>query len=221
MQKNGADIGTLDLSDRHFFTALYHGAHSCTSSGRYSVFPFMFIDLDCLKQINDRQGHHAGDHYLIQFAKVLQSCLRGSDIFARVGGDEFAVLFPECPMETAVKTDGGNPFPDDGTVQSPFSFSFGVSAHLITRKNRQKTYSAGRTRRCTGIKRTDQDRGGGTNALTFTDCSCIFFYFNQRYFCMAEKFCEMQSPRRLFVPLCFVVNYSFFYLCSVLNFRSL
>lgn len=48
--------------------------------------------------------------------------------------------------------------------------------------------------------------------------AAAYFYFNQRYFCMAEKFCEMQSPRRLFVPLCFVVNYSFFYLCSVLEF---
>ena len=64
-------------------------------------FSLVFIDLDHLKQINDNAGHNAGDLYLIRFAKEFGSCLRGSDIFARIGGDEFIVLLPDCPPEAA------------------------------------------------------------------------------------------------------------------------
>lgn len=66
-------------------------------------FSLVFIDLDQLKQINDREGHHAGDLYLTRFTKELGSCLRKADIFARVGGDEFVVLLPGCPLKTARK----------------------------------------------------------------------------------------------------------------------
>ncbi|MCH1983251.1 GGDEF domain-containing protein [Ruminococcus sp. OA3] len=48
--------------------------------------------------------------------------------------------------------------------------------------------------------------------------AAAYFYFSQRYFHMTEKFSEMQSPRTLLCLLCYVVNYSFFYLCSVLEF---
>ena len=51
------------------------------------------VDLDDFKSINDRFGHASGDSRLIQTAKILKSVIRGEDIAARVGGDEFAVLF--------------------------------------------------------------------------------------------------------------------------------
>ncbi|UWP59338.1 GGDEF domain-containing protein [Ruminococcus gauvreauii] len=119
-------IGTLD-SLTGIFSRRYIMEHTAALLQADTQFSLVFIDLDCLKQINDRQGHHAGDHYLIQFAKVLQSCLRGSDIFARVGGDEFAVLFPECPMETAVKRMEEIRSRMTEQYSPPFSFSFGVS----------------------------------------------------------------------------------------------
>ncbi len=52
----------------------------------------LFIDLDKFKQVNDSFGHQVGDNLLVEFARRIQSCLRGSDILARLGGDEFAVL---------------------------------------------------------------------------------------------------------------------------------
>ena len=50
------------------------------------------VDLDGFKQINDRQGHQAGDQVLQAAARQLAQQLRGTDLLARVGGDEFALL---------------------------------------------------------------------------------------------------------------------------------
>ena len=52
----------------------------------------IYCDLDNLKEINDNQGHRKGDQALITVAEVLKSTFRDSDIIARMGGDEFAVL---------------------------------------------------------------------------------------------------------------------------------
>lgn len=55
-------------------------------------FGVVVVDLDGFKQINDLQGHQAGDQVLQVTASLLASQLRSSDLLARVGGDEFAVL---------------------------------------------------------------------------------------------------------------------------------
>lgn len=52
----------------------------------------LYIDLDNLKLINDRFGHKAGDAAILDIANILKKTFRESDIIARIGGDEFAVL---------------------------------------------------------------------------------------------------------------------------------
>jgi diguanylate cyclase (GGDEF)-like protein len=56
----------------------------------------LFIDIDYFKQYNDTYGHEAGDNCLIQIAKILKhNAKRSSDIAARFGGEEFAMILPE------------------------------------------------------------------------------------------------------------------------------
>jgi diguanylate cyclase (GGDEF)-like protein len=56
----------------------------------------IFVDVDHLKTVNDRLGHHAGDSLLQTIAGILRDNVRPSDFVARVGGDEFAVLLPDA-----------------------------------------------------------------------------------------------------------------------------
>ena len=62
----------------------------------------LMLDLDNFKTLNDTYGHAAGDEVLIEFSKLVEDCIRGSDIFARLGGEEFALLLPDAP-ETATR----------------------------------------------------------------------------------------------------------------------
>lgn len=61
----------------------------------------LMIDLDGLKRINDQNGHAAGDEYLKTVTGAINRRLRLSDFFARVGGDEFAVLLPRTSASQA------------------------------------------------------------------------------------------------------------------------
>lgn len=74
----------------------WHDPKSSERSERATrEFALLFLDLDGLKQINDRFGHLVGSQALCRLADVLSICSRKVDTPARFGGDEFALVLPE------------------------------------------------------------------------------------------------------------------------------
>ncbi|WP_423326549.1 putative bifunctional diguanylate cyclase/phosphodiesterase [Sphingomonas sp. 4RDLI-65] len=68
-------------------------AHELARSARTGDVVAVFaVDLDAFKAINDRLGHPGGDRVLKRTAQLLSSCVRGDDLVARIGGDEFAII---------------------------------------------------------------------------------------------------------------------------------
>lgn len=61
--------------------------------GRNACDAALFLDIDDFKRVNDHLGHDAGDQVLRQVAAAVRSCVRRDDLVARVGGDEFVILF--------------------------------------------------------------------------------------------------------------------------------
>ncbi len=79
------------LANRATFENQYHQwfsnvAPTATAGALY------FIDLDDFKEVNDTHGHAIGDELLVLVAKRLKNAVRSTDLIARIGGDEFAVL---------------------------------------------------------------------------------------------------------------------------------
>lgn len=63
----------------------------------------LYIDVDGLKSINDAHGHAAGDFALLRVAELLRANIRASDIAARIGGDEFALLLDQLDEQAALE----------------------------------------------------------------------------------------------------------------------
>ena len=68
--------------------------------GRYQSAGIVVCDIDGLKRINDTLGHQAGDEILRASAKVIKESFRRSDVVARIGGDEFAVIIPNAGLDS-------------------------------------------------------------------------------------------------------------------------
>ena len=111
-------IGAITLTLHHARAARHHHEEANTDAltgvlNRRALFSqfkdedlvpglaVLMFDLDHFKQINDRYGHARGALVLQQFAGVMRSQLRNSDVTARLGGEEFCVILPGLDRETA------------------------------------------------------------------------------------------------------------------------
>jgi diguanylate cyclase (GGDEF)-like protein len=99
-------------------------------------FCVVMVDIDWFKHINDTYGHPAGDHVLTEFAWRLRDHIRKTDVLARIGGEEFAILMPETsPLESKKRTEAlqkcinNTPFQLGNSADSPLMMtaSFGIS----------------------------------------------------------------------------------------------
>jgi len=98
-----------DLATTDALTKLYNRRHF-ESAARAELARFqryfrplsiLILDVDHFKNVNDRFGHAVGDTVLIGVADACRSIKRASDIAARIGGEEFAILLPETNEEAA------------------------------------------------------------------------------------------------------------------------
>ncbi len=65
-------------------------------------YTLMMLDLDFFKTVNDRFGHLSGDTALRQFAGIVHGQIRGTDVFGRLGGEEFGIVLPETGIQEAL-----------------------------------------------------------------------------------------------------------------------
>lgn len=117
------------LNRRSGFALLRQLEKACLK--QRATFSVCFIDMDDLKQVNDRYGHGEGDIFLKTTAEMIRGAIRAGDSICRIGGDEFMILFPGCEKKVAERLvsriqesliqagrDLGKPY--------PMRFSFGI-----------------------------------------------------------------------------------------------
>ncbi|WP_095162143.1 sensor domain-containing diguanylate cyclase [Pseudomonas sp. Irchel 3F5] len=93
------DVLTQSSNRRHFFECAQHAFE--TARLEQTPLAFLLLDIDDFKQINDTYGHQEGDYVLQRIADTGKAVLRRGDQFGRIGGEEFAAVFPGCTPEIA------------------------------------------------------------------------------------------------------------------------
>lgn len=111
LQKRVAELEGLALTDpltglynrRYFNETLEREIGKLMRYDGMLSLSLMLIDIDHFGDFNNSHGHPFGDQVLVSVAKALDASLRASDILARIGGDEFAVILPQTNLEEAMK----------------------------------------------------------------------------------------------------------------------
>jgi diguanylate cyclase (GGDEF)-like protein len=120
---------------QHFVSSAELQLQCCKKSARQAC--LVLIDLDHFKLVNDNHGHAVGDRVLKRAVEACQQHLRSTDIFGRLGGEEFGIVLPECTLDQAlsraeqIRLAIATAASDEDALGIPISASFGVAT--ITR----------------------------------------------------------------------------------------
>lgn len=95
------DALTGIYNQRHFLETIDHELTRSANTKR--PLALAMFDLDHFKAINDQLGHLGGDYTLREMAYCLKELIHDPEVFVRYGGEEFAVIMPETPLERAVQ----------------------------------------------------------------------------------------------------------------------
>jgi diguanylate cyclase (GGDEF)-like protein len=129
LQKAEALSVTDDLTrlynSRYLNQALRREAKRASRSGR--PLSLLFLDLDGFKMVNDNHGHLAGSKALAETAAIIRGCARETDVVARFGGDEFALILPDTGQDGALQVASRI---RDRVGAAQFLASEGLSLHL-------------------------------------------------------------------------------------------
>ena len=113
------------LINRHEFECRVERAIQ-NAKAQAATHTLLYLDLDQFKIVNDTCGHAAGDQLLQQLAQLLLGSVRHRDTLSRLGGDEFGMLFENCPLDKAIEI-------ANNLLKSieAFNFTWGESAFTL------------------------------------------------------------------------------------------
>ncbi|KAB0493903.1 sensor domain-containing diguanylate cyclase [Pseudomonas vancouverensis] len=95
------DVLTQSSNRRHFFDCARREFELARQQGE--PLSFLMLDIDDFKTVNDSYGHPEGDNVLQKIADSGRAALRRNDLFGRIGGEEFAAVFPGCTPDMALQ----------------------------------------------------------------------------------------------------------------------
>jgi diguanylate cyclase (GGDEF)-like protein len=116
---------------QHFVEVVEQLLQYCRKSARHAC--IVLIDLDHFKVVNDTHGHAVGDRVLRRAVEACQTHLRSTDVFGRLGGEEFGILLPDCTLDRAraraeqIRVAIATASTGDNSPGIPISASFGVA----------------------------------------------------------------------------------------------
>lgn len=122
-----------NLANRRLFDRVARRTFRKAASTGGDVFSLVMIDIDSFKSINDHWGHSNGDLVLVEISTIIRSLVRKSDLVARYGGEEIAILMPSATaveamaMAEAIRRRVNETFFDLGRTQAHVTVSAGVA----------------------------------------------------------------------------------------------